>query len=176
VTFSEPGYDIALAIELVRRDYLSNVQDGRHSSIVLDESTIASKTATVGVWNGCRAFIPKARAQLRGELPQPDVLLRRATGVSSRPTTSTRRVSHLPLAPRPRRRADRRLGLAPPARIVRCGNLEHIPKTRNFVGQRACSRSDKRASKLAAYGKSSTCKASCHLTNPTVGRIILNPP
>ena len=69
VTFSEPGYDIALSIELVRRDYFINVQDGRHSSIVLDESTMPSKTATVRGLEWLPRIIPKARAKLRGELP-----------------------------------------------------------------------------------------------------------
>jgi len=69
VTFSEPGYDIALSIELVRRDYFINVQDGRHSSIVLDESTLPSKTATVRGLEWLPRIIPKARAKLRGELP-----------------------------------------------------------------------------------------------------------
>jgi hypothetical protein len=68
-TFSEPGYDIALGIEYVRRDYFLNVQDGHPSAIVLDESTLPAKTATVNGLEWLPRIIPKARAKLRGELP-----------------------------------------------------------------------------------------------------------
>jgi len=65
----EPGYDIALGIELVRRDYFLNAQHGRWSSTVLDEGKLPAKTdATHGIeW--LPRIIPKAKAKLRGELP-----------------------------------------------------------------------------------------------------------
>ncbi|RRJ98098.1 DUF5069 domain-containing protein [Opitutaceae bacterium TAV4] len=65
----EPGYDIALGIELVRRDYYLNVQGGRPSPERLAEDTLPPKDAAVEdvVW--LPRIIPKARAKLRGELP-----------------------------------------------------------------------------------------------------------
>ena len=65
----EPGYDNALAIELIRRDYFLNVQQGHASKTVLDESTMAAKDAAVAgiVW--LPRIIPKAKAKLKGELP-----------------------------------------------------------------------------------------------------------
>ena len=65
----EPGYDSALAIEIVRRDYFLNVQGGRASATLLDESTLPSKTATAGGIAWLPRIIPKAQAKLRGELP-----------------------------------------------------------------------------------------------------------
>src|SRR6185369_16555365 len=38
--YGEPGYDQALAIELVRRDYFLNAQGGKPSAAVLDESAL----------------------------------------------------------------------------------------------------------------------------------------
>ena len=65
----EPGWDKALAIEMIRRDYFLNVQGGKPSSRVLDEATMPAKTdATKGIeW--LPRIIPKAKAKLRGELP-----------------------------------------------------------------------------------------------------------
>jgi hypothetical protein len=65
----EPGYDNALAIELVRRDYFLNVQGGRASATVLDEATLPSKTDAVRGIEWLPRILPKARAKLRGELP-----------------------------------------------------------------------------------------------------------
>jgi hypothetical protein len=65
----EPGYDRALGIELVRRDYFRNAQGGRPSSVVLDESKLPAKDATVRGIGWLPRLIPKARAKLRGELP-----------------------------------------------------------------------------------------------------------
>jgi hypothetical protein len=65
----EPGYDNALGIELVRRDYFLNVQGGRPSKTVLDESTLPEKTAAVKGIEWLPRIIPKAKAKLRGELP-----------------------------------------------------------------------------------------------------------
>jgi hypothetical protein len=65
----EPGYDQALAIELVRRDYFLNVQGGTASKVFLDEAGLPAKTDAVGGIEWLPRIIPKARAKLRGELP-----------------------------------------------------------------------------------------------------------
>lgn len=65
----EPGYDHALAIELVRRDYFLNVQRGVVSQHVLDDSTLPAKTDSVKGIEWLPRIIPKARAKLHGELP-----------------------------------------------------------------------------------------------------------
>lgn len=67
--YSEPGYDNALAIELVRRDYFVNVQLGRPSGQVLDADRMPGKTEAVQGIEWLPRLIPKARAKLRGELP-----------------------------------------------------------------------------------------------------------
>ena len=66
-----PGYDIALGIELVRRDYFLNVQHGKPSapSATLDESKMPAKTDAVRDIEWLPRLMPKARAKLRGELP-----------------------------------------------------------------------------------------------------------
>ncbi|AHF89771.1 hypothetical protein OpiT1DRAFT_04259 [Opitutaceae bacterium TAV1] len=66
----EPGYDIALGIEGVRRDYFLNIQGGQPSpGPLLDEASLPPKDASVAgiVW--LPRIIPKARAKLHGELP-----------------------------------------------------------------------------------------------------------
>jgi len=65
----EPGYDRALSIELIRRDYFLNVQHGRASARVLDESTLPPKDAAVQGIAWLPRIIPKTKAKLRGELP-----------------------------------------------------------------------------------------------------------
>ncbi|MEX1113676.1 MAG: DUF5069 domain-containing protein [Akkermansiaceae bacterium] len=65
----EPGYEQALAIELVRRDYFLNVQGGRPSLVVLDEAELPAKSAAVEGIEWLPRLMPKARAKLRGELP-----------------------------------------------------------------------------------------------------------
>ncbi len=69
VGYGEPGYDLALAIELVRRDYFLNAQQGRPSTRVLDETTMPAKDAAVEGIAWLPRVIPKAKAKLRGELP-----------------------------------------------------------------------------------------------------------
>ena len=66
---NEPGYDIALGIELVRRDYFLNEQNGKSSTTVLDESKLPPKTDAVKGIEWLPRIIPKAKAKLRGELP-----------------------------------------------------------------------------------------------------------
>ncbi len=67
--YSEPGYDNALAIELVRRDYFLNVQLGRPSGTILDVDKMPAKTDAVQEIEWLPRLIPKAKAKLRGELP-----------------------------------------------------------------------------------------------------------
>lgn len=65
----EPGPEQALAIELVRRDYFLNVQQGRPSPTRLDEASLPAKTDAVRGIPWLPRLLPKARAKLRGELP-----------------------------------------------------------------------------------------------------------
>lgn len=65
----EPGYDRALAIETVRRDYFLNVQGGRPSSRLLDEASLPPKSEAVRGISWLPRIIPKTKAKLRGELP-----------------------------------------------------------------------------------------------------------
>lgn len=65
----EPGYDRALGIELVRRDYFLNAQSGRPSAKVLDEAKLPAKADAVRGIEWLPRIIPKAKAKLRGELP-----------------------------------------------------------------------------------------------------------
>jgi hypothetical protein len=67
--YAEPGYDIALSIEVVRREYFLEVQGGRPSPAVLDEAKMPAKTDAVRGIEWLPRIIPKARAKLRGELP-----------------------------------------------------------------------------------------------------------
>jgi len=65
----EPGFEHALAIESVRRDYFLNAQNGVASQTVLDESSLPAKTDAVRGIEWLPRIIPKAKAKLRGELP-----------------------------------------------------------------------------------------------------------
>ncbi len=69
VAQGEPGYDHALAIELVRRDYFLNVQHGIASTIVANPDTWPAKTESVEGIEWLPRIMPKTRAKLRGELP-----------------------------------------------------------------------------------------------------------
>lgn len=65
----EPGYDIALGIEYIRRDYFLNVQHGQPTGIIADPATWPAKDATAQSIVWLPRILPKARAKLRGELP-----------------------------------------------------------------------------------------------------------
>ena len=67
--YGEPDYNQALGIELVRRDYFHNVQDGRPSFTLLDPATMPAKTESVRGIGWLPRLLPKAKAKLRGELP-----------------------------------------------------------------------------------------------------------
>jgi len=65
----EPGYDLALGIEYVRRDYFLNVQGGIPSGKTLDETSLPAKDAAIQGIAWLPRIIPKTKAKLRGELP-----------------------------------------------------------------------------------------------------------
>jgi hypothetical protein len=67
--YGEPGPDIALGIETVRRDYFLLEQLGVPSATMLDETTLPPKTDSIRGIEWLPRIIPKARAKLRGELP-----------------------------------------------------------------------------------------------------------
>lgn len=67
--YGEPGYDRALAIESIRRDYFLNVQGGKPSGRVLETAALPAKTEAVQGIEWLPRLMPKARAKLRGELP-----------------------------------------------------------------------------------------------------------
>jgi hypothetical protein len=65
----EPGYEHALSIELIRRDYFLNIQNARPTGRTVDPSYWPAKDAAIDgiVW--LPRIIPKVRAKLLGELP-----------------------------------------------------------------------------------------------------------
>lgn len=65
----EPTFGTALLVESIRRDYFLRVQQGRPSSVVLDEASMPSKSDAVQGIAWLPRLLPKARAKLRGELP-----------------------------------------------------------------------------------------------------------
>jgi hypothetical protein len=65
----EPGWDKAITIEMIRRDYFLNVQGGKPSGKVLDEAKMPAKTDEIKGITWLPRIIPKAKAKLRGELP-----------------------------------------------------------------------------------------------------------
>lgn len=66
----EPGPEHALLIETVRRDYFLSVQRGRASTATLNDTTLPAKTDAVRGIAWLPRLLPKARAKLRGELPE----------------------------------------------------------------------------------------------------------
>ena len=69
VAQGEPGYDNALAIETIRRDYFLNVQGGKASRTILDAASLPAKDDQVEGLSWLPRIIPKTKAKLRGELP-----------------------------------------------------------------------------------------------------------
>jgi len=65
----EPGYDIALGIEYVRRDYFLNVQHGKSTGLIADPASWPGKTEAINGIEWLPRIMPKAKAKLRGELP-----------------------------------------------------------------------------------------------------------
>jgi len=67
--YGEPGFDLALGIEFVRRSYFLNNQHGKSSVTVLDDAKMPAKTDSVRRIAWLPRILPKAKAKLRGELP-----------------------------------------------------------------------------------------------------------
>lgn len=67
--YGEPGIDLALGIETVRRDYFLQVQQGVASTTVIDETKLPAKTDSIRGVEWLPRIVPKAKAKLRGELP-----------------------------------------------------------------------------------------------------------
>ena len=67
--YGEPGYDLALGIEFIRRAYFLFNQNGKPSQVVLDEGKMPAKTDAIRGIEWLPRIIPKAKAKLRGELP-----------------------------------------------------------------------------------------------------------
>jgi len=67
--YGEPGYDIALGIESIRRDYFLLNQHGKPSGVVLDETKMPAKADAVRGIEWLPRIIPKTKAKLHGELP-----------------------------------------------------------------------------------------------------------
>jgi hypothetical protein len=67
--YGEPGYDNALAIETIRRDYFINVQGSKPSAHLLNEPTMPAKADAINGIAWLPRIIPKTKAKLRGELP-----------------------------------------------------------------------------------------------------------
>ena len=67
--YGEPGYDLALGIELVRRDYFLNVQHGKPTGKISDPETWPAKDSAINGIEWLPRILPKTRAKLQGELP-----------------------------------------------------------------------------------------------------------
>jgi len=67
--YGEPGFDLALGIEFVRREYFLLTQQGVPSATVLDEAKMPAKTDAIRGIEWLPRIIPKAKAKLHGELP-----------------------------------------------------------------------------------------------------------
>jgi hypothetical protein len=65
----EPGFGHAVLIESARHNFFFNVQHGKASTAVLEEARMPAKTDTVKGIEWLPRIIPKAKAKLRGELP-----------------------------------------------------------------------------------------------------------
>jgi hypothetical protein len=66
----EPGFGHAVTIESARHNYFLNVQHGVASKVVLDESKMPPKDAEAKGIAWLPRIIPKAKAKLKGELPE----------------------------------------------------------------------------------------------------------
>ena len=65
----EPGWEIALSIELIRRDYFLNIQGGKSTGHFINENELPGKSTLLAGLPWLARLIPKAQAKLRGELP-----------------------------------------------------------------------------------------------------------
>jgi hypothetical protein len=69
VRYGEPDYETFQLVMSVRRDYFLEIQKGVASAEVISESILPDKTAEVRGISWLPRLMPKARARLRGELP-----------------------------------------------------------------------------------------------------------
>ncbi|MEZ5276149.1 MAG: DUF5069 domain-containing protein [Opitutaceae bacterium] len=69
IRYGEPDYETFILIASVRRDYFLYVQKGVPGDRVEEEAGLPEKTAEVRGIRWLPRLIPKARARLRGELP-----------------------------------------------------------------------------------------------------------
>jgi len=69
VTVGEPGFDRALRITEVRREYFLNVDQGKPPERMRRASEFPSPGETLGGFEWLPRILAKARAKLRGELP-----------------------------------------------------------------------------------------------------------
>ncbi|MCF7689054.1 MAG: DUF5069 domain-containing protein [Cephaloticoccus sp.] len=67
--YGEPGFEIALGVELIRRDYFLNAQSGKPSAEVADSDSWPAKSDSIRGIEWLPRILPKVRAKLWGELP-----------------------------------------------------------------------------------------------------------
>jgi hypothetical protein len=67
--YGEPDFETALLIESVRRDYFLHVQQGQPSGVTIDPDQLPGKKEAVRGIEWLPRLIQKAKAKLRGELP-----------------------------------------------------------------------------------------------------------
>jgi len=64
-----PGFENALTIETIRRDYFLSAQGGIAPTTVLDPATLPAKSNEIEGIRWLARIIPKAKAKLLGEMP-----------------------------------------------------------------------------------------------------------
>jgi hypothetical protein len=67
--YGEPGKDTALRVAEIRRDYFVNQMGGAFPATRIDMATLPAKTAALDGITWLPRLIPKAKAKLRGEMP-----------------------------------------------------------------------------------------------------------
>lgn len=65
----DPGFETALLVTAVRREYFLSVQRGRRSGSTIDMDALPGKEERLGGIEWLPRIIQKARAKLRGEMP-----------------------------------------------------------------------------------------------------------
>lgn len=70
ISGGEPDFETFLLIADVRRNYLLHIQEGKTSDALLNPDALPSKTDAVEGIQWLPRIIPKAKAKLRGELPE----------------------------------------------------------------------------------------------------------
>jgi hypothetical protein len=66
---AEPDFPTFITVCEARRDYFLNILKGAPPTVTLDPDTLPAKTASVAGIEWLPRIIPKAKAKLRGELP-----------------------------------------------------------------------------------------------------------